>query len=1035
MSEGRPTVAGAPGPIRRILGPSGVAACLAVAVVAVVPSQPWGRPVGRAGSFEVRVESEQSGLVQLYYDLGSGLNEGDSAIEPIVAGQPKLLRFALPGGTIRALRLDPLDREAHMAISGARATDAGGAVVAEFAPRQFHAANQIESLRVDGRRLLIETAPDGFDPQLAVELAGPLVLARPAWWARAALIFACLAGGLLAWGWAARSPALRLEARARALWAASLAHPGAALLAVALAGTAAANYPVVFEGKSLVTPSFGVALLYGQNPWIPGVRKVEVGDPHKADVGALLWHHLPLSMLERRALLRDGELPLWNRYDSAGSALLGQGQSCFGDPLHVLPILADGAAWAWDLKFLVAKALLAWGIGLCAWSCCRSLPASLLMAASAPFLGYFLYRVDHPAIFSLCYSPWILYCWLRFAGAGSPRGAALSLAALVGANWAEMNSGTVKEAYVLILGMNFAGLCVLLAGARPARDKARLAAAAAAAGAVFAMLAAPVWLTFYRQLAHSYTSYNSPLAFQLQPGMLAGLFDEAFYRPFQYEAGVVNPSCNFLVLVGLLWAAVRWRPVAADRCAAALLLASLPAFALAFGVVPPGLVARIPLLGRILHVDNTFSCVLIVILMVLASVGWKEALGRLGSGDGRREAAAVVALLAGIVAASLGTAQAIVRSAYWERTWGKLVEVPPFIYGYACWLVAASAALLWAVHRLRARGRPSAAPLLVAALAFGVLHWREGLHSGVGFSDYVLQPTVRVDLQAPSPTVGAVLAGAGAPFRVVGFGNDLLPGWSGVYGLEGISGPDALVNPYYRELMDAAGFPRVWDWRYMVEPQDLPRLKPALDFLGVRYYLAYCKSRKLPERVLAHVASGDMDAYESASPWPRAFFTDSVALYSDPAQLASWIRSGDGRPFAAIDRRDWDRLDPAPRVSGDLATRTVRPAGAFRLTSNTTTFTVPATGPGFIVLGEAYEEGNFRATVNGKRVPYMRINHAFKGVYVDAAGTYEVRFEYRPRGFTTALALSGTALALIVLGLVAAARAPRGARPEPSRSD
>ena len=95
-----------------------------------------------------------------------------------------------------------------------------------------------------------------------------------------------------------------------------------------------------------------------------------------ADVGVLFWHHLPLSMAENRAVLRDGELPLWNRYDSAGSPLLGQGQSCFGDPLQVIPILADGAAWAWDVKYLLAKWLFAFGIGLCCWHSFRSLPAA-----------------------------------------------------------------------------------------------------------------------------------------------------------------------------------------------------------------------------------------------------------------------------------------------------------------------------------------------------------------------------------------------------------------------------------------------------------------------------------------------------------------------------------------------------------------------------------------------------------------------------------------------------------------------------------
>jgi hypothetical protein len=170
-----------------------------------------------------------------------------------------------------------------------------------------------------------------------------------------------------------------------------------------------------------------------------------------------------------------------------------------------------------------------------------------------------------------------------------------------------------------------------------------------------------------------------------------------------------------------------------------------------------------------------------------------------------------------------------------------------------------------------------------------------------------------------------------------------------------------------------------------------------------------------------------MEVFESPSAWPRAFFTDAVAVYQSLPQLVSWIEFGDGRPFAAIEHADWVGLNPQPKVSGDLSTRKVRPASGYRLTANTTSFSVEATGPGFIVLTEAYEKDNFHLTVNGQKAGYIRVNHAFKGIYVERAGTYEVSYEYYPRGFMRSLELCGAGLALSAAAL-AAALWPRRAR-------
>ncbi|MFM9081421.1 MAG: hypothetical protein ACKOTE_15050, partial [Opitutaceae bacterium] len=40
-------------------------------------------------------------------------------------------------------------------------------------------------------------------------------------------------------------------------------------------------------------------------------------DPKLSDVGAVMWQHVPFSVIQHRAL-SQGELPLWNRYNALG---------------------------------------------------------------------------------------------------------------------------------------------------------------------------------------------------------------------------------------------------------------------------------------------------------------------------------------------------------------------------------------------------------------------------------------------------------------------------------------------------------------------------------------------------------------------------------------------------------------------------------------------------------------------------------------------------------------------------------------------
>ena len=105
---------------------------------------------------------------------------------------------------------------------------------------------------------------------------------------------------------------------------------------------------------------------------------------------------------------------------------------------------------------------------------------------------------------------------------------------------------------MLLLGLNAAGALTLLT-VRPWRVQLARWAIVAWAGGLFVLIALPWWGVFLHTLGNAYTSYNAVSAFQIQPALLLGLFDEVFYRHLTPLAWVFNPSLSFLFLLGAVY--------------------------------------------------------------------------------------------------------------------------------------------------------------------------------------------------------------------------------------------------------------------------------------------------------------------------------------------------------------------------------------------------------------------------------------------------------------------------------------------------
>ena len=950
---------------------------------------------------EMDLVSTGSGGTWVQYDFGKGWNYRQrQTVWTEQSAQPRTWTVALPPGVFHALAIVPPEK-VHQELAGARILAPDGTIVAKIPPVR-------ES---PGRNKLV------------LRLAQPIELMAPdaKSWAASGLDFVLGTGvvwliGYLLHRRVGDALQVRLQTAAGTFVTWIAAHPRLTLCGVATAAVAVSCYPVVFCGKSFVSPNNGVLCLYDVHPTLPGAPAQPIDAWTGSDINATMWEHLPYSIIAHDAVFKDHEIPMWNRYGTCGITMIGQGMSMLGDPLYLMTVAADGATWAWDVRFLLSKLLFCFGLGLIVWRSVRHLGVAILLTFSCAFIGYFSFRFNHPAFFGLCYAPWMLLCWLSIAEATTLRRASWWALGLIAANWVEFNSGTAKESAMLMVGMNGAGALAILFQSQPWAVRCKKLALAAASCAGFLAISAPLWMTFFDALKSAFTIYDVPHSNQLTPGLLIGLFDDLFFRQLMKDELHVDPALNFLVLLGLCWAIVDLRAWVGSPIGKAALAVGGIAVGIVFAIVPPWLVDRVPLLQNVIHVDDTFICVAVVPLFVVAGFGLRTCLQTMASlTEWRSKWKATLFIVAGLTALYFGTAQALPASADFALQLRQPPIFSPFFLGYALALLTAVAVLPLLTNGLIMRRGPFATLALALLLGLGILHFRHGQWLQTKFDAYVVNPQQRVDLQARSPAVQFVRERQSEPGRTMAFGAILRPGFNIVYGLERPDGADAVELLPLAEWYEAAGLEAYSMWWPTVTKANARASQRVYDAMNVRYYFGSAADAAQPAAGLEKIASADLDVFESKSAWPRAFFTDRLNQYSNIRSLIHWVKDGDGRPFAAAKAGD----SYLPTISADQASRQIVPARDYRLTSNTTSFTIDAPTAGIAVLNESFVPNNFRVYLNGQRIPCFRVNHIFKAIALPGPGTFQVKFVYWPYFFTTTLWVSLVGLIIVLMSAAA----------------
>jgi hypothetical protein len=287
--------------LRRLLDPRFWLAALALGVTLSIPWLPRASQSPAAYTLELTLRASAQGTSQLYYDLGAGLNE-EQRIPGLLrgSGASETLRFALPAGSYHGFRFDPASVALEFTLERVRLLDHRKREVALPPVSSWESWHEIATTVVSPAGITFTTLPAAADPSIWLGFTKPLVLPQislAAWQpvvgrigATALVVLTVLILGASAW-----------TRRARAIAEVSRVHPVRMLAAIAALATVLSSYPVVFLGKSIVSPNYGARLLYDAIPTLPGQADARLEDVKMADVGAMMWQHLPMSFVQARA--------------------------------------------------------------------------------------------------------------------------------------------------------------------------------------------------------------------------------------------------------------------------------------------------------------------------------------------------------------------------------------------------------------------------------------------------------------------------------------------------------------------------------------------------------------------------------------------------------------------------------------------------------------------------------------------------------------------------------------------------------------
>jgi hypothetical protein len=735
--------------------------------------------------------------------------------------------------------------------------------------------------------------------------------------------------------------------------------------------------PLLFTGKAFLSGGvYGPAdLYYEHEPWkrLDSAREMQPSrNPILSDVA---FANIPWRSAVREAL-SNGRFPFWNRFVLGGSPLFPAAGDGFLHPGIWMGIFLPVA-----LSFL--------------FSCSFFLFLALLSA-------YLFFR-DHglrsdPALlgavawgFSTC-----LLFWLGFAIGPTIASFPLFLLALrrlaLRPGWPSIPLVVIASLLVLVGGHPESFFHCAAAGAayflweiaarprrRPARSLGALLAAAALAGLLAAPLLVPLLDAFSRTAIHEarrtaaasggarQSVPAAEAARRLRPAFLPfahGIYGKSPVQSWRQDASGMPLAYSGALLFPLALVALRGRPA---RRRGRLLFLTFYLAGLGYGASAPLLLdvtSAIPGFDVSLNYRMVFLAPLG--LAGLAAFGADE-IDRGASRPILRAASTTLFLLFGLFLAC--------REVFRERG-----LADSFVWSSFAAETLPLAALAAAAFLLRGEKLALAAVLLLIAE-------RRAEMGGI-------YPTLPAGTLAPPLVALRDLPSSGAPFRIVAKDDVFRPNAATLYGLEDVRGYEPFV------LSELAEVGPLWSQARHASHNRVEDLsRPFLSFWNARFAIA-APDEPVPPGWRHFTRQSEVAIFENPRALERVFVPRRLRIEPDEkARLAQMAQAGD---FAEV---AWLSGPPPGRELGngsaEVFLRSVGPDLVVAANATARTFlatSIPA-WPGWTAEAE------------GERIPVVRVNHAFVGLWV-GPGRHSVRLRYRPPTFGVSMAACLVGIAL-----------------------